>query len=383
VNRPARLGLTAAACATLAALSTAQPLPPGNPPPAAAPASEPTPWVRHGPTANRTAMAQAMAAEIGKGTAAAPAPTTAAPQLLAAGEPAASNATLRRFDLSVNNAPATQVFLQLAAGSGYQVLVSPEVSGLVSVTLKDATVSEAMEAMRELYGYDYRITGTRVVVYPNTVQSRLYRINYLPGRRQGASDIRVTSSSITQAGTPGTTTGGTPSNTASPAQNGARSDDSSHVRTSSDADFWREVQASLNALIGSNGGRSVVLNPAAGVVVVKATPNELRQVEAYLKAVQISIERQVMLEAKIVEIVLGKESQSGVNWSAFGKALGSGLASVGVVAPGATLQAQGTLTSGDGTSSTPGVNLNTSSLGKGFYGLAFQSANFAALLNFL
>lgn len=332
----------------------------------------PSPWIAS--LALAAAAANSLAATPGRDGATPPATRDAA---------SAPNAA--RFDLSVNAAPAAQVFMQIAAGSGYNVLVSPEVAGVVSVTLKNVTVVEALETLRELYGYDYRIQDLRVFVYPNTVQSRLYRINYLPGRRQGASDIRVTSSSITQAGSGGTNTSssGTPTSPAPSPSNGARADDSSHVRTSSDADFWREVQASLNALIGNTGGRSVVLNPAAGVVVVKATPNELRQVEAYLKAVQVSIERQVMLEAKIVEIVLGKESQSGVNWSAFGKALGSGLASVGVAAPGATLQAQGALTSGDGTSSTPGVNLTTSTLGKGFYGLAFQSANFAALLSFL
>lgn len=328
------------------------------------------------------ALACFVLAGTGASHAATPVRDAAAP---AAAREAANAPTSARFDLSVNAAPAAQVFMQIATGSGYNVLVSPEVAGQISVTLKNVTVVEALETLRELYGYDYRIQDLRVFVYPNTVQSRLYRINYLPGRRQGASDIRVTSSSITQAGsgTTNTSSGGAAGNTPSTPGNGARADDSSHVRTSSDADFWREVQASLNALIGNSGGRSVVLNPAAGVVVVKATPNELRQVEAYLKAVQVSIERQVMLEAKIVEIVLGKESQSGVNWSAFGKALGSGLATVGVAAPGATLQAQGALTSGDGTSSTPGVNLTTSSLGKGFYGLAFQSANFAALLSFL
>jgi len=347
---------------------------------AAQPASDPPApnWVRHGSTAQRLAMAQAMAVEATKVAAVPAAPPAAAPTADNAPVPPA-----RRFDLSVNNAPAAQVFMQLASGSGYNVLVSPEVSGQVSVTLKDSTLPEAMETLRELYGYDYRITGTRVLVYPNTVQSRLYRINYLPGRRQGASDIRVTSSSITQSAAAGTVTSGSAPTPTPASYGGARADDSSHVRTSSDADFWREVQAALVALIGSQTGRGVVLNPAAGVVVVKATPNEQRQVEAYLKAVQISIERQVMLEAKIVEIVLGKESQSGVNWSAFGKALGNGLATVGVAAPGATLQAQGALTSGDGTSATPGVNLSTSTLGKGFYGLAFQSANFAALLNFL
>jgi MSHA biogenesis protein MshL len=107
-----------------------------------------------------------------------------------------------RFDLAINNAPAAQVFLQLAQGTGWNMLVAPEVSGTLSIALKDTTVPEAMDTLRELFGYEYRITGNRIFVYPNTVQTRLYRVNYLPGRRQGASDIRVSSSAMTPAAPP-------------------------------------------------------------------------------------------------------------------------------------------------------------------------------------
>jgi len=303
---------------------------------------------------------------------------------------AANPANEARFDLSVNNAPAAQVFLQLGNGTAYNMLVAPEVSGTLSVTLKNTTVLEAMDTLRELFGYEYRVTGNRIFVYPNTVQTRLYRINYLPGRRQGASDIRVTSSAITLTGT-GNSSNNNNSNSGSNNSNGGngnsgqsqRPDDSSHVRTTSDADFWREVQASLTALVGTAGGRNVVLNPAAGVVVIKATPGELRQVENYLKAVQLSIERQVMLEAKIVEVELSRDSQTGINWAGFGRLLGSKTAlTIGSAAPGATLQPNGSL-SVDGNTVTPGGALAAAALGKGFYGMALQSTNFAALLNFL
>ena len=90
-----------------------------------------------------------------------------------------------RFDLAVNHAPAAQVFMQIGSGTAYNMLVSPDVSGHVSITLKNTTVTEALESMRELFGYDFRITGNRIFVYPNTVQTKLYRINYLSGRRRG------------------------------------------------------------------------------------------------------------------------------------------------------------------------------------------------------
>jgi MSHA biogenesis protein MshL len=283
-----------------------------------------------------------------------------------------------RFDMAVHNAPAAQVFMQLGQGSAYNMLVAPEVAGSVSLTLRNTTVLEALEALREMYGYEFRVAGNRVYVHANNVQTRLYKLAYLPGRRQGASDTRVSSSAITQgsSGNSASSSGGSPS--------AARADDTAHVRTTSDADFWRDVQASLVALVGSKDGRSVIVNTAAGVVVVKASALELRQVEQYLKAVQLSIERQVMLEAKVVEVQLSRDAQTGINWSAFGRLLGGGTsAALGVAAPGARLGTSGTLTAPDGSSVGPGAQLATGALGRGFYGLALQTANFAALLNFL
>ena len=349
-------------------------------PAAAAAAAEPT-------STAALAAAQVLAvASMPRPAATPPSPAVAslpATQQLAAAPsrtPAPPPVAESRFDLSINSAPAAQVFLQLAQGSAYNMLVSPDVSGTLSITLKDTTVLEALDTLRELFGYEFRITGNRIFIYPNTVQTRLYRINYLPGRRQGASDIRVSSSAITTAGAGSSTTNTGNSSTTSSGP-GNRPDDNAHVRTTSDADFWREVQSSLAALVGAAGGRSVVLNPAAGVVVVKATPAELRQVEQYLKAVQISIERQVMLEAKIVEVSLSKDAQTGINWAAFGK-LGSGQLTLGSAAPGTKLGNTGDLI-GSGSIVTPGVGLAANALGRGFYGLAFQAANFAALLNFL
>lgn len=294
-----------------------------------------------------------------------------------------------RFDLSVNQAPASQVFLQIAAGSPWQVLLSPEVTGTVSLSLRDTTVLDAMDAMRELYGYHYRISGRRIYVQPNTVQTRVFRINYLPGRRQGTSDIRVTSSSISQVGGGGNGTvagaggnGAMGSNTGNGNGStvpGSRQDDTAHVRTTSDADFWRDVQGSLSAMLTSDTQgsqrRSVIVNASAGVIVVRATPLELRQIAQYLEAVQVSIERQVMLEAKILEVELSKDAQTGVNWSAFGRVL-DGALSIAALAPGITL-------SGTGQVDMAAATTTAAASGKAFYGVSFQHANFSTLLTFL
>jgi len=284
-----------------------------------------------------------------------------------------------RFDLTVNNAPAAQVFVQMGVGTAYNILVSPELSGTVSVNLRNVTVPEALEVMRDMFGYDYKMQGHRVLVYPNTVQSRIYRVNYLPGRRQGASDLRVSSSSIALTDTK---TGGSASSAASSDAGGAKqAEDSSRVRMTSDTNFWQEVQDSLVAMVGKTGGRSVVLNPAAGVIVVRATPAEQRHVADYLRAVQLTIERQVMLEAKIVDVSLSKDSQTGVNWSLFRGTVGKDMVAIGNVAPGLNLS-NGTITA-PGVEVTPGTSVMTDTLSRGYYGLAVQATNFTALISFL
>jgi len=111
-------------------------------------------------------------------------------------------------------------------------------------------------------------------------------------------------------------------------------------------------------------------------------------VAAYLKASQISIERQVILEAKIIEVQLNDGFQSGVNWAAFKNSPNSAT-SIGQVGSGGSLapSAAGvpSLISGGGTlTSTPGASLlNAATAGGTLFGLAFQTSSFAALLNFL
>jgi MSHA biogenesis protein MshL len=292
-----------------------------------------------------------------------------------------------RFDLAVNNAPAAEVFLAIASGTRYSMLLPNDLSGAVTLSLKDVTVPEALDALRELYGYQYRIAGNRISVQPNTLQSRVFQVNYLSGRRQGMSELRVTSSSISSSQNPGSPISGSAAATSSPAQpatgGGARgTTESSRVFTSSDSDFWSELRASLEALVGSSNGRSVVINPMSGIVVVRGMPEDLRNVERYLAATQLTVERQVMLEAKIIEVVLNDGFQSGINWAALGGA--NRRYAVGVAGPNATLDTTGVFgTSTVGVLPGAGGALTTSAGGSGFYGLALQSNNFAGLLSFL
>ena len=288
-----------------------------------------------------------------------------------------------KFDLTVNNTSVNQVFTAIVSGTRYSMLLHPEVSGNISLNLKDVTVFEALEAIREIYGYDYKLDGTRIYILPLTIQTRIFQVNYLTGSRDGTSSLRVTSGSVSDTSTDSNT--GNNSGTTTTGSSTSRSEDSSKVTMTSSADFWTELSLSLKAIVGNEKGRSVVISPMSGVIVVRAMPDELKNVAAYLRASQISIERQVILEAKIVEVQLSDSFQSGVNWGAF-MSNSSRRASIGQILPDTALATAGTLASGS-LSSIPGTDLalaaSTAQTAGSLFGLAFQTSNFAALLSFL
>jgi MSHA biogenesis protein MshL len=270
--------------------------------------------------------------------------------------------------------PAAQVFAALAKDTRYSMLVDPSLTTPVTVNLKDVTLAEALDTLREMYGFEYRVAGTRVFVQPAALTTRVFHVNYLTANRAGRSDVRVTSGSIAGAAQP--------AGTAPPAP-AATTQESSRITTQSRSDLWAELEAALKLLVGEGkDGRQVIVSPQSGVVVVRALPKELRAVEAYLRAARINIERQVMLEAKIIDVRLRDGSQTGINWAAFARGNNHG-ASVGPINPGTSLANSGDLASGPLTAA-PGAALElASTAANGLFGLAFQTSNFAALIQFL
>ena len=302
----------------------------------------------------------------------------------------------QRFDLNVNNAPASQVFMAIVSGTRYSMIVHPEVRDNLSVNLKDVTVLEALDTLRDLYGYEYRVQGNRITVQPVTMQTRVFQVNYLQAQRTGRSDVRVSSGSISDAPTTPTGVPGAGATTSSTGAPGQRLTESTRVTTSSDSNFWGDIVKSLSAIVGTANGRSVIVNSQSGVIVIRALPAELRSVESFLKAMQLIVERQVVLEAKIVEVSLSDAFGAGVNWAAFHS--GANNAAAGVIRPGSTIGNTGVLTTPtarapDGSPATDSTFTATlgaaASLAAGvgasgsIFGLALQTSNFAALLTFL
>jgi MSHA biogenesis protein MshL len=300
-----------------------------------------------------------------------------------------------RFDMAVNNAPAAEVFMAIASGSRYSMVVHPGVKEKISLNLKDVTVFEALDTVREMYGYEYKVQGNRILIQPLALQTRMFQINYLMNQRKGKSELRVSSGAI--ADSAGSAQSGATTATTGPQSVTTQNLQSSRIETSYELNFWSDLTSGVRSIIGTAEGRNVIVNSESGIVLVRAMPTELREVDNFLRAMQGVVARQVLLEAKIIEVQLFDSFSTGINWGAFHSGANVRAAG-GVLQPGTTLSPQGTMTTltavgpdgqplGSSFFSSNPASPGTLAAGAGvpgsLFGLAFQTAHFAALLNFL
>ena len=204
-----------------------------------------------------------------------------------------------RFDVVARELEAGLFFEGLVDGTGYNVAVHPQVTGTVSLRLRDVTVPEVMEVVGELYGYDIQRTGRLYRVLPAGLQTRMFPVDYLHFKRAGGSETRVSSGQVSSARS----------------GEGQGAAVGTQISTATESDFWRDVVAAIRMIVGEEPGHNVIATPGAGLLLVRSDSAALRAVDEYLRKSQLIIQRQVILEAKILEVVLNEGFQQGINWS--------------------------------------------------------------------
>ncbi|HBZ55263.1 MAG TPA: hypothetical protein DEO88_07650, partial [Syntrophobacteraceae bacterium] len=227
-----------------------------------------------------------------------------------------------RVDLSARNTPLRDVLYTVAQATSLNLVmekdVNPEVP--ITLTLTNVTAEDALKTIFASVDYFYTIKNNLLTV--KSTETRSYELGFpavtqqyqteLGGDVVGAGDVTTGSGSGGSSGGSGGG-GGSGGNTLKGLVSQKAEGDKKAY------DFWDVIDQSLKTLLGKESDQSYVINKMAGTVIVTANRKNLERVEKYLNLVRKVINRQVLVEAKIIEITLNNNLKFGLDWTAIVK----------------------------------------------------------------
>lgn len=224
----------------------------------------------------------------------------------------------KRLEVSATSVNAKDFFTAIVEGSAYSIAIHPEVSGKISLSLTDVTLSEALAVVEDIYGFDIRRNGNVIQVYPMGIRTETIALNYLFLKRFGTSSTSINSGGVSE-NDPNSNNNNSNNNSSNNGsngnnQNGQNSNSGINIYTENESDFWTELKETLTAFVGTKEGRSVIVSPQAGLVTVRGLPTEIAAVKKFISDTETHLHRQVIIEAKIMEVTLNDEYQQGVHW---------------------------------------------------------------------
>jgi type II secretory pathway component GspD/PulD (secretin) len=196
------------------------------------------------------------------------------------------------FSLTFAQPVALQdVLLLLVRGTSLSIVPDPSINGMFIGELKNVTVRQALGLILQPFGLDFSSEGGIIRVFRRELETRLYDVSFLALERIGTTSV-------------GDDAGGADGKTGSVAR----------VSTSAKADVFGDIAKGLPTIVSDKGTFNV--DRKAGLVQVTDTRERLERVAVYLDAVQDRVQRQVQIEARVLEIALNDEKATALDWTA-------------------------------------------------------------------
>lgn len=204
----------------------------------------------------------------------------------------------RLYTLSFRKADIREILTVLSRKSELNIIVDPDAKGEVTVDLKEVTITKALDCLLNPLGLEYKKEANFIWVSPVKMQTRRFTLNYLITERGGSGTV---------SGSAGEGGGGEGEG---PQSTGAFIT----VKTSDTSDLWKEIEECLKGI--SSGKGRLVINKMSGFIIATDFPQNLARMSEFLETIEDSAQRQVIIKANIIEVVLSDEYQMGIDWSA-------------------------------------------------------------------
>jgi len=164
----------------------------------------------------------------------------------------------------------------------------------------------------------YEINQDNLIITPDEPYFKTYKVGYLNMSRSTTGTVTVSTQIASTSAGGGESSGGG-------GGGGGGNTSTTQITSESNHDFWKNLAASINAILnngqasqaGTGGGSdAVVVNPESGIVTVRATARQHEVIQKFIDQVLESVRRQVLIQATVVEVNLSDQYQSGIDWSA-------------------------------------------------------------------
>lgn len=238
------------------------------------------------------------------------------------------------LSFTLNNADIQETLLALSKESGLNFVVDPDIEGQVTVDLKKVTVEEALDSLLTPLGLEYKIRGKFIRVSKPKMETRVFSLNYAITKRKSTGELTV-SGGVAETGNDNNSYGSSSSSSSSSGGGDDGDEESkSSIETESETDLWADIQDGLATIIfgvsessdtegyrvggswsrADDEGRRLVGNPLSGTIMITAYPHQLAKAAEFLETVEGSVQRQVLIHAKIMEIKLSDGYEMGIDW---------------------------------------------------------------------
>lgn len=218
-----------------------------------------------------------------------------------------------RYTVVVNEVPVKELLFALARDAKVNVDIHPDIDGVVTINAVEQTLPQILNRISNQVDIRYIQESNNLIISRDTPFLKTYKVDYVNLARSVSSNSFVTTQiSSTSGGGDSASSGGNTSLT--------------NVETESIHNFWARLVANISAILGEepeegSGGEipiteTVIPNPEAGVLSVKATAKQHEQIQGFIDQVLVSAKRQVMIQTTIVEVTLNERYQAGIDWTA-------------------------------------------------------------------
>jgi general secretion pathway protein D len=218
---------------------------------------------------------------------------------------------LETYSVVVTDVPVRDMLFALARDAKINVDVHPSVTGNVTLNAIDQTLPQLLDRIARQADVRFTQEGDTLQVEQDVAFLRNYKIDYVNMSRDNSSAVSVATQIATTGAAAGDAGGGGGSNNSTTA-----------VNSTSNHRFWSTLEHNIRAILGeavdaaaTEGSAAVIVNAESGILSVRATTREHQQIQTFIDQVQVSAQRQVLIEATVVEVTLNDDYQLGVDWS--------------------------------------------------------------------